>query len=277
MTKKRIASLLLVLVMLVGALVIAPTASAVTNEVSLIYAKPMSETIFEQQTGQYIRTDIWAEGYVEVLNLGYVKNVTIHYSNDNGSTWQDVAATYYKPTHGNYEAWKFVTPVKSVGMRSGASFDFAIKYQVNGQTYWDNNNGENYYVYTGYAPGTTMAIGNGGVALNDSTFRPDFSNPAVHVLSGSVMLKNIDYNKVVKIRYSTDDWATYQEAALSYSSTVWTYRPGNVGPSDLEYWTFSVNLPSSATTVQFAISYTVNGTTYWDNNFGDNYTMNADW
>ena len=36
-------------------------------------------------------------------------------------------------------------------MFDSVGFEFAIKYEVNGQTYWDNNGGNNYFtVVRGY-------------------------------------------------------------------------------------------------------------------------------
>ena len=79
-------------------------------------------------------------------------------------------------------------------------------------------------------------------------------------------MQNYGYNKVVKVRYTTDNWATFKDADLTYYST---YDDGT------EYW--SVELDSSVkidSNFKYAISYTVNGVTYWDNNFGLNYDNN---
>ena len=46
-----------------------------------------------------------------------------------------------------------------------------------------------------------------------------------------------------------------------------TPNPNRFG---LEQWYFTLDL-GSATTVEYAVSYTVAGVTYWDNNFTRNY------
>ena len=71
--------------------------------------------------------------------------------------------------------------------------------------------------------------------------------------------------KDIKVRYSYDNWTTFKETSAKYN---FTERNG------VEIWSFEDNIPSDAEQVKFAISYTVNGKTYWDNNFNENYTMN---
>ena len=45
----------------------------------------------------------------------------------------------------------------------------------------------------------------------------------------------------------------------------------NPNAAGFEEWTFGLDV-GSATSVEYAIAYTADGQTYWDNNFGDNYT-----
>ena len=78
-----------------------------------------------------------------------------------------------------------------------------------------------------------------------------------------VGVKNLAYNKVVGIFFTTDNWATVQTALGSYSSTM---------KSGLEVWQIAVPV-GSATEVKFAIFYRVAGNEYWDNNFRRNYRV----
>ena len=251
MTKKKIISFALVLTMLIGIFAVIPSVSAVSSTpVQLIYAKPV-----------YRGPAFAAQGYVEVENIAYVKNVTIHYTFDN-QTWSDCSATYYQPTHENYEAWSFETSGHILGRREQGSITFAIKYEVevNGstQTYWDNNNGQNYSVGAGYGVNYRYDFGCGGVKDFYSTRDSDTA------VRGAVQLKNIAYQKVVKIVYTTDNWATTSEAYASYTSTF-------EENSNIEIWSYSFDAPTDKIT--YKIEYTVNGTTYVDDNFGNYYTV----
>jgi len=79
-------------------------------------------------------------GYIEVANLGSNKQVSLVYQMDNGE-WRELPATYHAPTHDNLEAWFFRTPNYTPSTLRSIPIRFALKYTVNGVTYWDNNGG----------------------------------------------------------------------------------------------------------------------------------------
>lgn len=248
MKQKRIFALTLILALLIGMFAIVPTAGAVSDRpVKLIYAVP-------------IRTypGYGAEGYIEIENIAYAKNVTVHYSFD-GTTWEDCAATYYKPTWGNYEAWKFKTEGRTTGMKGSVEVKFSIKYEVNGQTYWDNNDGKNYSVEAGYGVTDRYDFGVGGVA-NLSTYR--YNNK----IDGYLELKDMGSNKDVKVIYTTNNWATSNVSIAEYDYTF-------AKNSSVQLWKYSYT--SSASNIQYKLSYTVNGITYVDDNFGNYYTVGS--
>ncbi len=75
--------------------------------------------------------------------------------------------------------------------------------------------------------------------------------------------------------YTTDDWTTVKTAPAYFSASV---------DGQIERWmaapvisSYNPAAPggSYAALVEFCVSYTVNGVTYWDNNHGDNYTLDA--
>ncbi|MBQ9673419.1 MAG: hypothetical protein IJV39_02215 [Ruminococcus sp.] len=245
---KKVISLTTVLALIVCMLSVLPSAGAVSeNPVKLIYAK-----------SAYTVGGIGAKGYVEVENIAYEKSVTIHYS-FNGTDWYDTAAEYYQPTHGNYEAWKFeTTGIERPGHDSAVVIQFAIKYEVNGSTYWDNNDGQNYSVYSGYHAPDFYDIGVGGIVDYHSS-RTD------NTVSGAVQLKNLGYEKDVKVIYTTDNWETSNTADAEYDYTSYF-------KNYIETWKYSFTVDSE-NEIQYKLSYTVNGTTYIDDNFGDYYTV----
>lgn len=249
MTKKRLIPFAVVLVMLFSIFSAIPSAGATsTTPVKLIYATPNGVD------------GIGASGYIEVENIAYEKNVTVHYSY-NGIDWYDCSAQYYKPTHGNYEAWSFATPgISRPGGDLPVTVQFAIKYEVNGNTYWDNNNGNNYKVYSGYHAPSFYDFGCGGVKNYYSFI--DIDNN----FTGAVQLKNLGYEKDVKVVYSTDNWKTTKNINASFEYTSNPYVENAI-----EVWHYSV--PVNTNSVQYRVEYTVNGTTYVDDNFGANYTV----
>ncbi|MFP4979184.1 hypothetical protein ACE6ED_27535 [Paenibacillus sp. CN-4] len=202
-------------------------------------------------------------GNIEVSNLGNPKTVTIHYTPGDGQ-WYDTNASYQGPTDSTHEKWGFVVSTDNINnnnpqLANAETIQFAIKYEVNGQTYWDNNNGQNYSVSRFNQSSTILGKPNVFRAYDDF-----YEN----TFSGSVYVKNLDSSKEVKIKYTTDNWNTTREGYASYSI------PANSDGS-VEIWDFSFNnIDPSVTQIQYAISYTANGQTYWDNNYGNNYTVN---
>lgn len=189
-------------------------------------------------------TSAWnTSGEIDVQKLGTDKQVTIHYTSD-GTNWYDLSATYVKddPSNPGYEIWKFNHDYNKLET-------FTIKYTVNGTTYWDNNNGSNYT----FTDGTASSI------LGQDAVK--YYTAAENGYTGyKIYAKNLGYTKSVGVRYTTDNWATYTDVNATFAKS----QDGNVDV---------FNLPSIPVRAQFAVYYTVNGTTYWDNNDGANYQI----
>lgn len=194
------------------------------------------------------------EGYIAVQNLSYDKKVTVHYTSDGGKSWNDVPATYLKTNPSdNYEVWKFATPLNP---EIANPITFCIKYEVNGQTYWDNNGGNN---YTDSAFGKSYLCADAGGSYFDGTNKVFLTNITTEDMPGT---------KIVKVRYTEDNWATYTDSdASEFNSSPYDNSP-------LKHWLLKEILKPSTTQVQFSVLYEVNGVQYWDNNFGSNYTIN---
>ena len=86
----------------------------------------------------------FAEGirvWVEVENLGYDKEVAIHYWNR-----KERKMSYRQSLNDNREEWYWesgYSDSERLG-KSCSAIKFAIRYTVNGETYWDNNGGWDY-------------------------------------------------------------------------------------------------------------------------------------
>lgn len=87
-------------------------------------------------------------GKVSVVNLAYKKNVIIHCTYDNWKTSLDLRAVW-AGSPGNTERpvtdrFHFMIPLPTQDW-SGC-VEFAIRYDVAGQTFWDNNECNNYKI-----------------------------------------------------------------------------------------------------------------------------------
>jgi hypothetical protein len=135
------------------------TLAVVGGNVTLYAAKAR---VGQQAGGGFVFTTSWLEGEILVNNLSYVKAVGVRLSADGGATWHDTPATYVgtQTSDGrfigpNAEAWKFKTPELNMN-NAAAEFRFAVFYRngATGETFWDNNFGQDYKVNK--ADGTTI-------------------------------------------------------------------------------------------------------------------------
>lgn len=207
------------------------------------------------------------EGYVEVLNLAYAKKVTAVYRVE-ASAWTEAPATYVGATHDNLEAWRFDTEGVQLGYKQSATVEFALRYEVAGRTFWDNNAGRNYRIGFGYDPLTrSFLLGSGRVQVSwagvysSMTGEGAFTSKSVR---GSALVKNLAREKHVRVVYSVDDWKTKAVAEADFS---------RIDSPGVDVWTFEVALPPATSQVEFAVQVEQDGETAWDNNFGVNYSL----
>lgn len=194
-------------------------------------------------------------GYIAVKNLGYDKKVTVHYNTPASSTvWSDIDATYVGTNASDgYEIWRFETPT-TYSLDGLGDIQYAIRYEVNGQTYWDNNNGKNYQTndFTASRPHVISTVKS---YENNQQF--------LNVYIGTKKSVSPD---AVRLRYTEDNWATYSDVdAVSTNEVFYNY--------DTNCWVAKIPI-SSGKQVQFSAYYELNGNQYWDNNLGSNYAYN---
>ncbi|GMQ58477.1 carbohydrate-binding protein [Vallitalea sediminicola] len=199
----------------------------------------------------------YSTGIIHIKDLGTSKNVTVHYTY-NGNDWFDQPAVYVETLSDGSQVWRYRTPNQSfMGCRyTKCNCRFAIKYEVNGNTYWDNNNGNDYFLERGkdsnYSP---IVLSKSDITLDD------ILSCGENKYSLNICLKNLGYDKTVKVRYTTDNWQTYNESEASYNNT---------NANGIENWATIIDVKRD---FEFFIGYTVNGATYWDNNFELNYRL----
>jgi len=229
------------------------------NPLALHFAKAYTVTSFLEYP--VYNSEGFVRGFIEVENLGFHKDIAAHYT-VNGQTWLDAPATYVTTLEDNKEIWTFLISGAPVNQRIGFSARFALKYTVNGQTYWDNNDGMDYLIADGPRVMFPNVLFQGRtVALQNASFY-NTESPSLY---GGIVVKDIGNPKTVTVRYTTDGWQSFTDVEATYG---WK-------SSGRETWNFSAPLPVGTESVELAVSYSVNGSTEWDNNYGRNYTIVA--
>lgn len=88
-------------------------------------------------------------------------------------------------------------------------------------------------------------------------------------IAGTVKVKNLSFEKSVKLRITFDTWKSYTDVECQYVQDTYT-------GVNRDTFSFEANLPDQVPLlerIEFAICYEVNGLALWDNNQGQNYRI----
>lgn len=186
---------------------------------------------------------------------------------DGGGRTAQFLGRYHSTTADGWEEWHVQATFRNAEARY---FMFNAWYQDGrGNTYYDDNGGELHVVH----PNGPNAIVR--QAWDGTTLRATGTGVQGHL---AIDIADLDYDKDLKVVYTTDNWATTREM-----------RIGNRGDAnevywerdlfgDGERWGVDVNLPG-ATQMEYAIVYrhgVVQGSApyeFWDNAGGHNYRI----
>ncbi|KAM4525120.1 protein phosphatase 1 regulatory subunit 3C-B-like [Odontesthes bonariensis] len=89
------------------------------------------------------------------------------------------------------------------------------------------------------------------------------------LLSGTIQVRNICFEKAVSVRITFDSWSSFQDVPCRYLNNVY-------GCPDTDTFSFSLSLledPDFSGRVEFCIRYQTRDQIFWDNNFGNNYQL----
>ena len=227
----------------------------------------------------------WQSIEVEAIvdNLAYEKSVQLYYQ-DETNAWVTADMAFEGTASPGRELWKYSVQRTITGpytTNAPLDLNFVLKYTVNGQTHWDNNNGANYVLNAGTGEYTPKVIVlNHAYANAPYTYSYNGMSQAVKgYFSANFILQNLGYSKDVEVHYSFDNWATSHVGKAKFNSGMMegysyiSYPNAN----GVEVWSFYTNgeeaQNANATQVQFAVKYSVAGATYWNSNQGANFTI----
>lgn len=94
-------------------------------------------------------SDLGLSGTIQVCNVAFEKQVSVRYTFNQWKSLHEVAAHWHssipeKNGQGQVDVFTFFLPVPPFLLQLSSVVQFAARYQVNGQEYWDNNRGKNY-------------------------------------------------------------------------------------------------------------------------------------
>jgi len=185
---------------------------------------------------------------IQVQNLAYNKDIKVLWSNDNWNTVNVAQAELEHDLGGGYEQWGVDVELPIGNYYYGTTsrnIEYAIVGTIDGVQYSDPGN--NYYLGT-YEDTIVKFLGGSVISADGATS-----------YNGLVTVANLAYHKEVGVIYTTDEWNSSN------------YAPGYyIGGN---HWGFDIPLEgNSPRSLEFAVEYKVQGTTYYDNNNGNNFS-----
>ena len=203
-----------------------------------------------------------------VENIAWDKLVEVHWAGEDG-VWRTLRAEYHRPGGKNREIWRArATFNPSEDASLPGDIEFALRYRVLEQDYWDNNNSRNF-----------VSNADSGVMLDRHA-----------------QLQNVDCNPILKagqrvypitlvvgqslkprqicVHWTTDNWRTTQVTPCFFRRMRWDKARGsrarNPNRYDTSLWISQLTV-GDAFRVEYAIGCETDTGVVWDNNFGQNY------
>lgn len=117
------------------------------------------------------------------------------------------------------------------------------------------------FAQPGYSPDFARRIEERRVSLEHCTV-----DDVLLMVSGTIRVANISFEKHVAVRYTIDGWMTYTDELANYAQ----------GGAASDQFKFKIHLPDYfdfSSRMEFSVMYVVAGQTFWDSNFGANYRI----
>ncbi|AXT61261.1 hypothetical protein D1816_13195 [Aquimarina sp. AD10] len=212
---------------------------------------------------------------VKVANLNYDKSVSIYHEKVGGN-WEEIPLSYSMSLDNGDEIWEGQYRYYAYTPGKIYEDEFVVKYDVNNTTYWDNNNNNNYKIEEKQI-GSFFAEPDLNVSVDSDFDRLYTSFDGVTTTLNIVAdVRNISPTKEVQVVYTTDGWETERYFSLAYTKywyNSYDYVLTSPNPFNVERWTGSVTINEEVDDIEYAVVYKVNGQQYWDNNYGQNYSI----
>jgi len=192
--------------------------------------------------------NFWVD--LKVRNDAFHKEVGILWTDNGWASVKTTMAVYEQPLEDGWEQWGVdVTVGTMASYMNPREIEVAAFARMAGAAYWDPGN--NYYIYNSVDAEQPVRRLSSEVHMEEGKGV---------VMTGRVRVLDLAFDKVVAVRYSTDHWATWDEAqAYWVSGDDWEFRVEGVA---------QMPLPDQ---VNYAIRYEVLGNEYWDNNGGSDF------
>jgi maltose 6'-phosphate phosphatase len=195
-----------------------------------------------------------------VENVGYDKKIEVIWSGED-DVWHTLPVRFHSTLDQNREYWHVRAKFNASAHHAlPGNIQFVLRYQTQGQEYWDNNHGWNYssQADSGIQLMQGLQVQNIGF---DSKLKIGQKSVSVTV----AVAPSMPAERIV-IHWTTDNWEHVQKT-LCYRQN----RPGvHQNKNGARIWKGRLKI-NDAFRLQYSICCESRGQQFWDNNYGNNH------
>ena len=222
-------------------------------------------------------------GTVRVANRAFEKRVKVSYTFNGWNSFLNNNLIWEGSVGKLGETDKFGMVIPFPSGWSG-SVEFFISCEVSGQTFMDNNGGNNYEIDVpgdsqSASPPDKSPLPSPKALCEEDIIKKVRKHKVVveeygfteekNAVTGTVRVANLAFQKKVQVCYTFNSWNNHFDLNL-----VWEGSVGALG--DTDKFILVIPVPGEWTGyVEFAIRYKVNGQIFWDNNGSKNYMVDV--
>lgn len=207
--------------------------------------------------------------FIQVENLAFAKQVDIVWAGED-DVWQILPAAYHSTSERNQEYWNATTTLVPAADESlPGNIQFAVRYRVSGEEYWDNNDSLNYHsqphsMVQAAAPLPWLNIG-----FNKNLNDQQELIPVKFVINQPLHVKK------VSVHYTTNDWSL-ANITPCYLKEMLPLEGGENSSQDpiqdtVQIWQGLLDI-GDAFRLQYCVCCESEDQVFWDNNYGQNYS-----
>jgi maltose 6'-phosphate phosphatase len=228
------------------------------TEIQLLYA---ANTMTEEEG--LIQQNLFF--FVLVKNLAFVKKIDVVWAGEDG-VWHTLPAMFHSMSEPNSEYWNATATFHSTpDIALPGTIQFALRYEVMGQEYWDNNRGLN---YVSQARSCIQAAEDHPVlnlGLHQRLVDDQLHVPITVAINHPFQADN------VSIHWTTDDWQHTNMTPCHLKSRLALERDEHIIEDGAQIWTGLLNIDQDFR-LQYSICSKSEDHILWDNNVGRNYS-----
>ncbi len=208
--------------------------------------------------------------FIRVENIGFNKQVDILWAGEDG-VWLTLEASFHSKRGETQELWSAEIKQQLTAKKPlPGTIKFNLRYRVNGEEFWDNNNGGN---YVSEADSGIKIAGNCpvlNVRFAERLTDVQKSVPVAVAVNSSLAAKK------VTIVWTKDNWLHTFKTPCFLKKDYWQKATGSAASNPNQYgmqiWSGRLNF-GNAFRVQYCIACESKEQTFWDNNGGLNYSL----